>query len=70
MDNVRSMGKERNTCKFLCLKPEEESHLGRSKPRWQGYIEKAGRVWTEFIWLVIGHRDLPFKFRDITSMSQ
>jgi len=33
VDKVRSVGKERNTCKFLGLKTEEESQFGRSKPR-------------------------------------
>jgi hypothetical protein len=34
----------KNIIQFLGLKPEEESQLGRSKPRWEGYIEKAGRL--------------------------
>lgn len=50
---MRSVGKERNSCTFLGLKPEGESEFGRSKPRWEVYIEKFGRVWTGFFWLVI-----------------
>lgn len=55
MDNVRSVGKERNTCKFLGLKPEEESQFGRSKPRWKVKLRRLAGCGLDYYGWCYGH---------------